>query len=551
MSRSILVAVSLAVAPLTAHALPAFTGAEGVSASIEGGRGGAILRVTTLAADGPGSLQAALDTPGPRIVVFEVSGIIEADIISIPHGDLTIAGQTAPGAGITIDGRLHTDYDADPVVSNVVVRHVRVRPTLVDGPGEQFDAIQMSRASNVLLDHVSASFGVDETIDMFEASDITVQWSSIESSVTGGNHPEGDHNYGLIQGPDGARASIHHNLFAHHQNRCPALATGPSEVRANVVYNVRHGFVHHNPAAGHFSIVGNSYLAGDDDDLIPLFFDDEAGGSDPDLAYYLADNYIDDPGVFTGVVDNPWMEPLAHPSFENIGLPPSYRARTDFDFASQPGHVPVTDEGSATSMTQVLDCAGAWPRDVVTLRSVQDTIDRTGSWGALIPPDLLEGLTPGSPAPDGDQDGMPDDWEMANGLDPADGTDHGTVMDEGYTAIEVYLDERAAELVGDACPAIGEPGDDDGGSVDDTAGDTGPGGTTGGMDTSESPAPGSTTGDATTGPAVPPATGDDAGCGCRTSPRPMSALGWGLLVLGAAVRRRSRLDPQWAESAAG
>ncbi len=536
--------LALLAVPATAHAIPAFEGAQGVTASIEGGRGGAVLRVTTLDASGPGSLQAALDTPGPRIIVFEVSGVIEADIITIPHGDVTIAGQTAPGAGITIDGRLYSHYEADPPVSNVVIRHVRVRPTVASGPGEQFDAIQMSRASQVLLDHVSASFGVDETIDWFEADDVTMQWSTVESSVIGGNHPEGDHNYGVIQGPDGGRASIHHNLFAHHRNRCPALATGPSEVRGNVVYNVRHGFIHHNPAAGHFSIVGNSYVAGDYPDLFPFFFDDEAGGSDPTLAYYLADNFIDDPGVFTGVVENPWSEPFAHPNFDTLGLPESYRVTEDFDFGSLPGHVAVTDDGSSTSMTQVLDCAGAWPRDVVTLRSVQDTIDRTGTWGAMVPPDLLEGLTPQAPPPDGDQDGMPDDWEMANGLDPADGSDHGTVMEGGYTAIEVYLDDRAAELVGDACPAFGGPGGNDEGPLDDTGGETGAGGSTSSsMDTEAADDAGTISGSGSaaggTGPASDAgASGDGAGCGCRSTPAPTSVFGWALVLLGLIARRR-------------
>ena len=122
-------------------------------------------------------------------------------------------------------------------------------------------------------------------------------------------HPEGQHNYGLISGPSGTRVSVHHNLFAHHRNRCPAIANGPSEVINNVVYNVRHGFVHHNPASGQFNIVGNHYIDGSNDTLIPFYFDDENNGSASDLGYYLADNLIDDPASSCdGVVDNPWTE---------------------------------------------------------------------------------------------------------------------------------------------------------------------------------------------------------------------------------------------------
>src|SRR5690606_14616070 len=149
----------------------------------------------------------------------------------------------------------------------------------------------------------------------------------------------------------------------------------------------------------------------------------------PELTYYLADNYIDDPGVFTGVFDDPWTEPFAHPSFESLGLPASHRAAADLELAAWPEHVPVTEEGSELARQHVLDCAGAWPRDVVTLRSVSDTLDRTGGWGADPPPDLMEGLVPGAPPPDMDDDGMPDDWETAHGLDPADGSDHATVLD--------------------------------------------------------------------------------------------------------------------------
>lgn len=526
-----------------AAALPAFPGAEGIAAAITGGRGGRVVKVTTLDATGPGSLQEALSLDEPRIIVFDVSGVITADELVIESGNVTIAGESAPGAGITIDGRLSAAYDAS--VGNIVIRHIRVRPTNPQGPGNQLDAMQFGLSSGVLLDHVSASFGVDETIDLYGAADITVQWSTIESSATEG-HPEGQHNYGLLQGPDGGRASIHHNLFAHQRNRNPALATGPSEVVNNVAYNVRHGFIHHNPAAERFAIVGNAYLAGDDADLFPFFFDDEAGGSDPNLAYYLADNYIDDPGVFTGTVDNPWSEPFDHPTFDSLGLPESYRAVRPFDLqALVPDRVPVTTQGSAEAMASVLDCAGAWPRDVVTLRSVQDTRDRTGTWGALVPPDLMEGLTPQAPAPDGDGDGMPDAWESEHDLDPDDPADASVDLGEGYTAIEVYLHERAAALVGDACPSDVEPpgGDTDGTSSGGESGDgetTGQPGTTSSDAESGSPNGPTTSGDGSSGgetDAAPPSSdGSSEGCGCRSSraPHPL----WALVLLGFGLRRR-------------
>ncbi|MCA9556533.1 MAG: pectate lyase precursor, partial [Myxococcales bacterium] len=325
LSSSLLLAL---VATTEASAQPAFTpafpGARGFGAGATGGRGGQVIKVTTLDATGPGSLQEALNQTGARIIVFDVSGVIEGDI-TIENGDVTIAGQTAPGGGITIAGRLFGRYDTS--VGNIIVRHLRVRPTYGGGPGEQFDGAQLSRNRNVILDHLSVSWGVDETIDLYEANDVTVQFTTIEEGATMG-HPEGEHNYGLINGPDGHRLTLQHNLFIHQKNRNPAVANGPAEIVNNVAYNVRHGFVHHNPASGPFNIVGNAYLRGPDDDLFPFYFDDENNFTAGDLSYYLADNYIDDPGVFTGTVDNPWSTPFDHPSFEYLAAPESLRSDT-------------------------------------------------------------------------------------------------------------------------------------------------------------------------------------------------------------------------------
>lgn len=424
-----------------ASAQVAFPGAEGFGALATGGRGGRVIKVTNLDASGPGSLQWALDQPGPRIVVFDVSGVIEGDIL-VPHGDVTIAGESAPGGGITIAGRLTAEYDES--VQNIVVRFLRVRPPPLTGgsDGEQYDAVQFSRNRRFILDHISVSWASDETIDLYEAVDATVQWSTIEESSVEG-HPEGEHNYGLINGPDGSRVSIHHNLFAHHKNRCPALATGPADVRNNVVYDAQHGFVHHNEAWGAFNIVGNYYRQGPSAALFPFYFDGGEGSS-----YFLADNYIDDPDDFTGLVDDPWTSG-EHPTFgdmEGYGQGVS----EPFDFSGEPSWVPVTTDDVFTAYDRVLSLAGAFPRDMVTWRTLAEVEDRTGSWGAKPPADLFEGLNADAPAADSDSDGMPDAWESANGLDPDDGADASEVTGSGYTAIETYLHERAAALTGDA-----------------------------------------------------------------------------------------------------
>ncbi len=416
----------------------AFPGAQGFGALATGGRGGRVLRVTTLQATGPGSLQEALGRDEPRIIVFAVSGVIEGDI-EVPFGNVTIAGQTAPGGGITIAGRLTGAYEFG--VDNMIIRHLRVRPVYDGSAGEQFDSIQFSRNARLIFDHVSASFGVDETIDLYEAKDVTVQWCTIESSAADG-HPEGQHNYGLINGPEGKRISVHHSLFAHHKNRSPAIANGPAEVRNNVMYNVRHGFIHHNPASGQFNIVGNYFKKGNSSELIPFYFDDEDDFSADDLAYFLKDNYIDDPGgSCEGVVNNPWTEC----SYE-LYAPENRRVDSEFSLVG-PHHQSVSTESSTVAYDLVLAGAGAFPRDLVTRQSVDETRNRTGAWGSYDLSNPMDGLTAVAAPEDVDNDGIADAWELGHGLDPSDASDNQNEMPSGYPAIEEYINELADNLV--------------------------------------------------------------------------------------------------------
>lgn len=420
----------------------AFPGATGFGALATGGRGGQVIHVTTLDATGPGSLQAALSASGPRIVVFDVSGVIEADILEIENGDVTIAGQSAPGGGITIKGRLFAAYNDS--VGNIVLRHVRIRPEYDGGDGAQFDAIQFSLNHTVMIDHVSVGFGIDETIDLYSAQNVTVQWSTIESPTPEPSHEGGGHNYGLINGPDGRYASVHHNLFAHSRNRNPAIANGPAEVLNNVMYNVRHGFVHHNPASGSFNLVGNYFKAGVDDTLIPFFFDDENDSGSSDLGYYVADNWVEgeDSECAPGELDDPWEQ-----CENDLYRDASFRVDEPFDFTSVEGYRSTPASAAGDAYTEVLARAGAFPRDVVTLQSVADAEAGTGSWGMPLPADLMQGLTPTDPPTDADRDGMADEWESSRGLDPSDGDDHTERMESGYTAIEEYLNELAERLI--------------------------------------------------------------------------------------------------------
>jgi pectate lyase len=407
--------------------LPSFLGAEGFGAIAKGGRGGRVLKVTNLRSDGPGSLQAACREQGPRIIVFDVSGVIEGDVM-IEHGDVSILGQTAPGAGITIAGSLKTRYRARQPIDDLVIRFLRIRPPRAVGASG--DAIQLSENKRVLLDHVSCAWAADETIDIYGAQDVTIQWCTVEESLVTG-HPEGRHNYGLISGPNGRRVSIHHTLFAHHARRCPAIANGPADIRNNVVYNFRDGLSHENrPNDQGYNLVGNYYKRGPSDPKIfPFCFRDQ-------VVYYLRDNYIE--GV--GLVQDPWAE-----ADKLEGL--RYHAKNGRKAANEFPVPKVTTQAPTDAYELVLQQAGGLPRDAVTRRIVQEVRSGTGSWGRKPQANLLEGLTPGQPAPDADADGLPDAWEMAHGLNPSNAADHGKTMPSGYTAIEEYGNELAARLI--------------------------------------------------------------------------------------------------------
>lgn len=443
-----------ASAPATPDPLPAFPGATGFGALASGGRGGAVYIVDTLEPFGPGSLGDALDPEvcRPRIVVFAVSGVIEVPgrhDLELTCGNVTIAGQTAPGAGITVHGRLD-GYGADPA-GNVIIRHVRFRPPpisaaegAVDGLGDIYDALQLSNNPLMVLDHLSLSWGSDEVLDMYEgASDVTIQWTTVEVSNPDGQ-PEGPHNTGAMIGPTSPRVTIHHTLFAHHRARCPAMSAGPAELLNSVVYDCQDGFVHHNPAAGEFHIAGNTFVRGPShESFTPIFLDDEEPGG---TTYWFAQNEFRAPGQFAGVADDLAATPLAAAVFS--GADPSQVLAGPSDFTGESnGYRPTVVEPPAVAFAAVLTGAGAFPRDAVTLRTIDEVRAGTGSWDPRAPGDLLAGLLVVGTPTDADRDGIADAWEAAHGLDPTNPDDHTTVLASGYTAIETYVNELADALV--------------------------------------------------------------------------------------------------------
>jgi pectate lyase len=418
--------------------LPAFPGAEGFGAVAVGGRGGKIMKVTNLNPSGPGSLQAACEAEGPRIVVFEVGGVIRGDVF-IRHSYITIAGQTSPAPGITIEGRLLSRPDPWKRLRDIIVRFIRIRPPPTTG--YDGDAVQIPDAERVILDHLSMSWANDEMIDICHSSEVTVQWCTIEESDTVGHGKGTPHNFALISTyPKSGNISIHHNLFAHHARRSPSLSPyvpgKPGDFRNNIVYNFHQGLTHdgHTPKAP-INFIGNYYKRGPSaGEIIPFVFHKEG-------QYYLEGNFIEGFGELVDSGDRSEK----HPQWVKFN-------REGERFTRPAVVAPVTTHRAPEAYSWVLSEGGCFPRDRVTKRTVQEVMDRTGRWGRNAPAKpndewFLEGLSRGKLPMDSDGDGIPDVWEDARGLKKRDSHDHTRRMPSGYTAIEEYINERAEVLV--------------------------------------------------------------------------------------------------------
>lgn len=432
-----------------------FPGAEGWGAASVGGRGGKVIHVTNLNASGKGSLAEACATEGPRIVVFDVSGVIRGNI-RITHPYLTIAGQTAPGAGITIEGVISTwNHGAH----DIIIRHLRVRPQRDKGSGG--DCMQMGGLGpkktgtyNIMLDHLSLSWANDEVIDLYHTHDATVQWCTIEESDDKG-HPKGAHNFGLISAAeDNGAVSVHHNLWAHQARRVPCMApyreNAADDFCNNLIYNCRGGYTddgHGKRAKSAVNLYKNYYRRGPNtlERIYPYALS-------PDMSYYVKDNFIEDWGY------------QHHPKHWKFGkeMPRWIQFNNNGGELDKPAKTPPIELVDAKeAVVLVLTKAGCWPRDRVTKRTIEEVKNKTGAWGRnaelkLTDEWFLEGLKLGKAAVDSDGDGMPDAWEKMQGLDPNDPHDATKIVPagasrgnrhRGYTYVEFYVNELADELL--------------------------------------------------------------------------------------------------------
>jgi len=441
--------------------LPAFPGAEGFGKYVTGGRGGRVIYVTNLNDDNnPGSLRYAISQSGPRIILFKVSGtILLKSILNINNGDVTIAGQTAPGDGITL-----RDYTVYVNADNVIIRFLRFR--MGDETNQVNDAIWGRNRKDIIIDHCSMSWATDEVSSFYDNENFTMQWCILSESLRNSIHDKGQHGYGGIWG--GRKASFHHNILAHHDSRNPRFcgsrySNKPGEELVDFRNNTLYNWGANNAYAaegGRYNLVNNYYKAGpasSNRGRILQPYADDGSNNQPRGTYgtfFVAGNILTASAANTS---NNWLGVNMHSSF-NTHAPGTTlnNIRSDTEFSAGE----VTTHSAEMGYQKALLYAGAsLKRDAVDIRIVHDVSNGTatysnggnGSTNGLIDTQDAVGGWPGlltTEAPlDSDNDGLPDIWEDANGLNKYSAGDAQlTTVDGKYPNIEAYLNSLVADI---------------------------------------------------------------------------------------------------------
>jgi len=471
-------------------AIPAFPGAEGGGMFTCGGRSGRVIVVTSLADTGPSTFREACEAAGPRIVVFNIAGIVRLESrIRILAPYITISGATAPGDGVCIAGAT-----VELETHDIVIHHLRVRRGALDA-ADRNDSLGGNPVGNIMIDHVSASWGLDENMSMYRhmfdhdgdpktperklpTVNITIQ-NSIFSEGLNTYH----HAFGSTIG--GANSTFHHNLWACNTGRNPSVGMIYDFTFVNnVIFNWRHRTIDGGDQRSFYTILNNTFKPGPgtpDGDISFRILKPESERSKTVMdnfgKAYVAGNVVEgnervtrdnwDGGVQPDVRQKPLAQVLA-------------AIRVDAPFA----HAPLTIQSAADSYATVLANAGATlpRRDPVDTRVVEmvrsgkvgdsrataeDSARATAvGYAEKWVKDLEEGVTKGfltnpaqvggypdykgQPYTDTDGDGLPDDWEKAHGLDPKNAADATTDLNgDGYTNIEDFLnglDPRAPKV---------------------------------------------------------------------------------------------------------
>ena len=461
---------------------PAFPGAEGFGRYVTGGRGGKVLHVKNLKDSGYQSLRWCLQQQGAKTIVFDVSGTIHLEsALSIPS-NTTIAGQTAPGDGICV-----ADYPVNISGNNVIVRYMRFRlgnKNVKKDGADGWDGFGGFDKHDWMIDHCSVSWSIDECLSVLGNKNTTVQWCLVAQSLVNSGHSKGAHGYGGNWG--GSGASFHHNLIAHHTSRTPRLGPRPTtqldermDMRNNVIYNFGSNGCYggegmtvnivnnyYKPGPGSptstkgkriagIGIRTNSYIA-------------EYPAYAPALhlwgKYYVTGNKN---SKYSDVTSNNWqigiLDQVDGSSCDGTW---TQATRDSIKLTEPMPFIYTTTHTADMAYERVLDYVGcSKSRDSFDEMMVSDTrqgkASHTGSglsqgfintqddnkpagasssWSAWPTLNSTEALT------DGDGDGIPDEWETANGLNPSDKNDGNTLNAEGYTMLEVYMNSLVADI---------------------------------------------------------------------------------------------------------
>lgn len=469
--------------------LPAFPGAEGFGMYTTGGRGGKVYHVTTLEDNGKtslkGSLRWANAQAGPRIIVFDVSGTIFLKSALKINENTTIEGQTAPGDGICI-----ADY---PVTlnNNTITRYLRFRLGNRQVAHHEGDGLGGMDLHDVMVDHCSVSWSIDECLSVYGSKNLTVQWCLVGQSLKNAGHSKGAHGYGGNWG--GSGATYHHNLLAHHESRVPRLGPRQStqtdermDLRNNVFYNWA-GNGCYGGEGMNVNIVNNYYKAGPATLKRSALIQRRIAGigirtteythhgtnkaNEWDKMWHVwGDFYVrgNVNSAHADVTKDNWTYGIYN-QIDNSKVDNTYTQRTKDTICSTTplAFYPVTTETAYEAYDKVLAYAGAsLHRDAVDRLLADDvrngTATYTGKGNGKTPgiinsqndmkptdagedwtpwPTLQQGLSP----TDTDGDGMPDEWETANGCDPTI-DDAAMLAANGYANIENYANSVVADI---------------------------------------------------------------------------------------------------------
>lgn len=520
--KNILLTIVMAVGTMTAMAqeeIPAFPGAEGHGRYITGGRGGEIRHVTNLNDSGAGSLREALKGNNAKTIVFDVSGYIDLKSQLDITSNTTIAGQTAPYPGITL--RYYTIYFGK--CDNVIVRFLRFRRSQVKDVNDGADATWGRRRNQIMLDHCSFSWSIDEVASFYDNNNFTMQWCTVGEAQNDAGHGKGNHSYGGIWG--GKLASFHHNLLIHLNNRVPrfngarygwgdytknmyydqykwenTIQAETVDLRNCVMYNWGNGNgCYGGPGGGYINIVNNYYKAGPGTKNTKTVTQVSVGASGNSTEgdqvgmtsrYYISGNYVTAAG-----------DKAANYDWKGVTIDAGTFAIDGEKYSKDPKHFygdtviykqnangedcirikvdgpcpigDITTHSAETTYEKVLSYAGASIyRDAVDARFMEETMEGVVTYTGT--KTKIKGIVDIINDPDGvqdpacpsfpdlasesrsadydtDGDGMPDEWESANGLNPNDATDGATYTldtEKGwYTNLEVYMNSIVEDIM--------------------------------------------------------------------------------------------------------